>query len=109
MNIGQLRHKVTLEGPGPSVPDGDGGFTTVWTVLARVWADIRPATPRDLERRVASTVQATASHIVVIRWLPGVTTATRIKFGTRTFEVTGVQNPEEQDVSLVLACEEMGV
>lgn len=107
MNIGQLRHKVTLENPGALVPDGRGGFTQVPTQFAQVWADIRPATPRDLERRVASTVQSSASHIVTTRYVPGVTTATQIRFGARVFSVTGVQNPEERNISLVLACNEV--
>lgn len=119
MDIGSLRHRVTLENPGKAASDGDGGFTTPWTPLSppEVWASIMPATARDLERVLANTVQSTASHIVTIRFLEGVTTKTRLTkgprnadgtlpAGSREFHVTGIQNPEERNVSLVLACVE---
>lgn len=109
MNIGALRHLVTLEGPGTAVPDGRGGYTQVPTPLSpsQVWAEIKPATARDLERRMASTVQSTASHIVTMRYHPQVNTTTRITFGTRVFNVTGVQNIDERNVELVIAVEEV--
>jgi len=106
MDIGSLRHVVTLQTP-TTVPDGDGGFTTTWaTLLANVPAEIKPAGERDLERTIASTVQSTATHIVTIRYLAGVTTQTRVLFGAREFSVTGVANPQERDISLVLVCQE---
>jgi hypothetical protein len=37
-----------------------------------------PATARDLERVVAGTVQSSATHLVTIRYLAGVTTKTRV-------------------------------
>jgi SPP1 family predicted phage head-tail adaptor len=74
--------------------------------LATVWASIVPATARDLERVVAGTVQSSATHLVTIRYLAGVTTKTRVVFGSRLFSVTGVQNPEERNISLVLVCQE---
>lgn len=108
MNIGALDKLVTLQSPG-SVPDNEGGYTEAWTNLSpgTVWAAIQPATARDLERRVASTVQASASHLVTIRFHSGVTTKTRILFGTRIFNVTGITNPDEKNEALILACEEV--
>jgi head-tail adaptor len=119
MEIGTLRHLVTLDSPGTPVPDGDGGFTQAWTPLSppEVWASILPATARDLERVVANTVQAAASHLVGMRYHSGVTTKTRITkgprntdgtlpAGSREFQVTSVQNPEERNVELVLTCTE---
>ena len=109
MNVGTLRHRVSLENPGVAVPDGDGGYTQVNVPLSpsEVWADIRPATARDLERVTSGTVMASASHIVTIRYHAGVTTQTRILFGSRVLAVTGVQNPEERNIALVLTAEEM--
>jgi SPP1 family predicted phage head-tail adaptor len=109
MDIGALRHRVTLENPGTPVPDGDGGYTEAWTALspASVSASIVPATARDLERVVAGTVMATATHVVTIRYHSGVTTKTRVTFGTRVFSVTGVQNADERNIQLQLVCEEI--
>jgi SPP1 family predicted phage head-tail adaptor len=92
-----------------SVPDGDGGFTDVPVPLSppSLYAEIKPATARDLERLVSSTVQSTASHLVTIDYHPQVTTKTRVVFGARVFAVSGVTNPEERNRELVLACTEV--
>lgn len=106
---GAKRHLVTLEGPGSDVPDGDGGYTHVFTELdpSTMYAEIKPATARDLERVVSNVVQSKASHLVTMDYHSGVTTETRVLFGARTLRVTGVQNPEERNVELVLVCEEI--
>src|SRR5262245_46907989 len=111
-----LRDKtIRLQGPGgPPVPDGDGGYTTTPTDLAPsiVKAHIAPATATDLERNAAGTSIATASHLITILYHPQVTTETVITYDdqkagrTRTFSVTGVQNPEEANIVLVLTAEE---
>jgi head-tail adaptor len=108
MAIGELRHLVTLENPGVPVPDGEGGWTAVPAPLSpsQVWASITPATARDLERMVASTVQASASHIVIMRYHPGVNTSTKILFGSRILYVRGVQNVDERNITLRIAAEE---
>ena len=109
MNVGALRHRVTLQRPGDPVPDGDGGYTETWTTLgSRVPASVEPATARSLERIAASTVTSTASHLVTLRYLRGVTTKTRLVFhdgGTdRTMSVTGTHDTEERHRVLVLEC-----
>jgi len=110
MNIGALRHRVTLLTPGTPIPDGDGGYTETWTTLgSRVPAAVEPATARSLERIAANTVTSTASHLVTLRYLSGVTTKTRLTFHDttdRTFSVTGTHDEEERHESLVLECTE---
>jgi SPP1 family predicted phage head-tail adaptor len=106
---GRKRHYVTLDKPGTPVPDGEGGFTQAREPLSPPdwYVEIKPATARDLERVVANTVQSTASHLVTGDYRPDVNTQTRVTFGARIFEVTGVQNPEERNRDLVLVCEEV--
>jgi head-tail adaptor len=106
---GQKRHLVSLENPGGQVPDGDGGYTEVGVALQppQMYAEIKPATVRDMERVFAGTVQSTASHMVTMDYHPQVTTKTRLWFGTRLFAITSVQNPEERNLELVLSCEEV--
>lgn len=109
MDIQGLRHRVTVQNPSASVPDGDGGFTQTPAnaAPATVWAEIRPATARDLERVVGATVQSSASHLVRMRYHPAVTTQSQFRFGARVFNVTGVQNVDERNVELVIACQEV--
>jgi SPP1 family predicted phage head-tail adaptor len=104
------RHLVTLQGPtGTAVPDNEGGYAQLYADLspATAWAAIRPATARDLERVSSGTTIATASHIVEIDYHPQVTTQTRVIFGSRTLNVTGVSNPEERNIELILVCVEI--
>ena len=105
---GKKRHWVTLSEPGEPVPDGEGGFTETPVALSPpgMYAEIKPATARDLERVTAGAVQATATHLVTMDYHPEVTTETIVTFGTRTFSVTGIQNPDERDRELVLVCTE---
>lgn len=101
--VGELRHRIVLENPGTPIPDGDGGFTQVYTALtpSPVSAAIFPATARDLEYLSAGTVTSVASHVIQMRYHPGVTTQTRITFGTRVFNVTGLINVEERNIETI--------
>ena len=105
----QRRHLISLQGPGPGVPDGDGGVTQDWANLdpTHVYAEIKPATAKDLERVAAGTVIGTASHVVTFPYHPQVSLSTRILFGTRVFSVTGVSNPEERNVETICVCVEL--
>lgn len=119
MKFGAFRHVVTVE-EEQEVPDGEGGFTMQWVQLnpAKWHCSITPATVRDLEREAAGTVIATASHIIAGRFHPQITVKTRLTKGSRDaqgkltpgsreFNVSGVQNPEEKNESLVLMAEEI--
>ncbi len=111
---GQRRLLVTLDAPGPAVPDGDGGYTQGWAPLdpPTVFADVRPASTRDLERVIAGTVQSTATHLVTLPFHPGVTTTTRVRWTDEaqrphTANVTAVVNVDERCVEMVLGAMEV--
>jgi head-tail adaptor len=108
VSSGQRLHQVTLQNPSATAPDGDGGFTQTWADLAppKVFMSIQPASARDLEYMAAGTVAASATHLLRGPFHRGVTTQTRILFGSRTFQVTSVRNPEERNVEMILLCEE---
>lgn len=108
-SVGERPHRVTLQNPGPAVPDGDGGFTQSWTDLVppAVSAKIAPATAAGLERVTAGTVLATATHVVTMPYHPQVTTLTRVLFNGRQFSVTGVSDPDERHVETIAICVEI--
>lgn len=108
-SISDRPHRVTLQNPGPAVPDGDGGFTQSWTDLVPpAWSvKIAPATAADLERVTAGTVLATATHVVTGPYRPDITTLTRALFNGRQFAVTGVSDPEERHVETIAICVEV--
>jgi SPP1 family predicted phage head-tail adaptor len=107
--IGEYRNLVLVQAPGPGVPDGDGGTTSTWADLTPpTWyCRIAPATEKDLERVAAGTVLSTNLHIVKGAYRGDITTGGRLIFNTRRLNVTGVSNPEERNVELVLVCVEV--
>ena len=102
-------HRVTFQNPGPAVPDGDGGFTNSWTDLVppALSVKIAPATAKDLERVHGGTTISTNTYVVDAPYHAQITTKTRMLFNGRQFSVTGVGDPEERHVELVLLCVEV--
>lgn len=47
MSAPQLTRRLVLEGK-TLVPDGAGGFTSEWSELGTLWAELRPGTGRDV-------------------------------------------------------------
>ncbi len=120
LNPGDLIHLVTIQVPGAVTPDGQGGFTQAWVSLTPdEWASIAPATARDLERTMAGSVSASSTHLVRLHFREDVTVRGRIlhrrdghvatdaagapTVAARVFQVTGLQNVDEQDVELCLS------
>lgn len=106
---GLRRHRVTLANRGTTISDGAGGYTETPVPLdpSSVYAQIRPATQRDLERIMANVSLSVATHIVTMPYHSGVTTQTVLTFGTRTLHVTGVATPDEALRETVAACVEI--
>ena len=106
---GDRRHLVLLHNPGTAVPDGDGGYTQAPEPAdpEEWWVKIEAASQRNLERITAATVVSTATHILSGPYHEGVTTKTIIAFGTRTFHVTSVVNPDERNIETIAIAVEL--
>lgn len=109
ITTGAYRHVVQVEGPGPAVPDGDGGYTEGFGPLTpATWhCAISQATPKDLENIGSGTVIAQATHIVKGRYHAGITTKARLMFHGRILNVVAVVNVDERNIELHLACAEV--
>ncbi|WP_435007991.1 phage head closure protein [Tundrisphaera lichenicola] len=88
-----LRHKVVIQSVS-QVTDGQGGFTETWADGATVWCSITPI--KAYERVQAMQMQTPVSHKIVMRYRSDVTTANRLRFGSRVFEVKEAINVEER-------------
>jgi head-tail adaptor len=108
-SVAKRPHRVTLQNPGPPVPDGDGGFTQSWIDLVppALSVEIKPATAADLERVAAGTVLSTATSVITGPFHPQITTKSRLLFNGRVFNVVGDQNIEERNGEMVLVCVEV--
>lgn len=106
MRAGRLRHRVDLQ--KPVRVHTANGWTEDWQSYAsRVPAEILPATPSLVERRLGQTVQTPLTHLVTIRYRPDVQTTHLVKVGSRELHIRGLQNVRELNRELVLACEEL--
>lgn len=103
MKAAALRHRVSLQSSEDSA-DGGGGSTTVWSEVATLWASIEPL--KGVERVAAQQIETRLTHRVRLRHRLGVTTAMRIQFGSRIFNIHAVINPQERNRLLELLCEE---
>jgi len=103
---GQRRHVVSFEHP-TRTPDGEGGYTEVWTALdPPVWyVSIRPATARDAEAALAGTQITHVSHVVEGDYHPGVTTDTRMRFQSHVYQITSVIDVESRGETMELVAD----
>ncbi len=103
MKAATLRHRVSLQSAADTA-DGGGGTTTVWSDVATLWASIEPL--KGSERLFAQRLESRVTHRLRLRHRIGVTTAMRVKFGARIFNIRAVINPGERNRLLVVLCEE---
>lgn len=105
MNIGKLRHRITLQKQINSV-NNYGATVTTWRNVATVWADVRPLSGR--EYFSAQQVQSEVTTQIWIRYRQGIDPTMRIKFGKRLFAIVSVINAQERNITLQLLCKEGG-
>jgi head-tail adaptor len=102
---GARRHQVALQAITNRAALGEG-YVDTWTTYATVYAAIMPATASQVERSTSQTLQTPISHLVETDYRADVTTAHRLQFGTRYLYIRGLQNIDERNWTLMLACEE---
>lgn len=106
--IGDFVHLVELSKAGPTPDDPEGGYSRTFVALnPPVWyCSITAASARDLERVSGGLVTQTATHLIRGRYHPQLTADCRITFRGRAFEVTSVQDRNQQQNEMdVLAVE----
>lgn len=91
--IGEMRYRLALEAP-LETPDGGGGASRTWSLLAEVWGAIRPVT--GTERFEADGLSGRVSHEIWIRHRTGVTPDMRLRLGARVFEIRAVIDVNER-------------
>ena len=104
LNAGSLNKRIEIQSK-TSTADGLGGYSDVWATTKTVWCAIWPLSASDVIEGMKTSAQVT--HRVRIRYQSGITSAMRIKFGTRYFSIQGTPiNPNEANEYLDLVCKE---
>lgn len=78
--------------------DGMGGFDDTWSQFATAWCIIKPMS--SYERFQANQMETPTTHKITMRYMAGVTTAMRIIYESRVFEIKGIVNENEDDIYL---------
>ena len=102
LNPGSLNRKITIQVPAVT----QDAFTEPqqnWTDVGTVWAAIHTATGKEVYAASGFTSQMT--HSITIRYPAfAVQTNMRVLYGTRSFLIQGVSDPDESRVQVDLFC-----
>jgi SPP1 family predicted phage head-tail adaptor len=106
MNIGKMRHRITIE-QKTKVSDGAGGYTESWVPFVTVSSSIDPVSGKEYYE--AQQTQSSVSHKIRIRYKSGVLPSMRINFKGRIFAIESVINWEERNRDMMLMCSEVAL
>lgn len=109
LRAGRLRHRVSVLSPS-TARDSDFGepvaSSTAWSVDATVYAAVEPL--QGAERFAAQQDVGEVTHRILMRHSTAfsVTTAKRIRFGSRYFDIESAMNLEERGKALEIMAKE---
>lgn len=84
MNPGALDQRVRIE-TQVATADGYGGTSLAWSLVAEVWAMVRPVSGR--ERVAAAAIEAPAMYRFTLRRRTGLTEALRVVWNGQAYNV----------------------
>lgn len=85
--LGPMRHRLALE-DATATPDGGGGASVTWSLVAEVWAALTPLSGR--EGVEADGLQGRVTHEIVLRHRAGISPRQRFRMGARVFDIKAV-------------------
>lgn len=104
MNIGRLRHRVTLQRFG-SAPDGAGGYEETWATFATVYAAVEPLRGREFMEAQQTENEVTTR--IRIRPKDGIRPDMRVRYKDKTYRIETIINIEERNREMQLMCVEV--
>ncbi len=104
MNAGDLRHRVTIQ--KRSTDPTTGGLTD-WADYVAVWAKVEDLSDRDYFQAQMLGEASLVTSRITIRWRSDLDPHMRIKFGTRTFNIKAILDPDGRRRFLRIMCTEV--
>lgn len=109
MKAGLLRHKIKIE--QETVTRNEyGEEEKTWSIYASAYASVK--TVSDKEYFAAKQTQSERNTSFRVRYslkMSKINTEMRIKWGSRVFDIEGIQNENERDRSIVIVGREVDV
>lgn len=106
VRAGKLRHEVGLYTLAQT-PDGAGGQTEVYSLLATVFASIERL--EETEELNAGMQQNVTTHLINIRYCTGLSVSDQVRFGSREFEITEINDIDQRNYVQELKCVERSI
>lgn len=103
MRAGDLRRQVLLQ-RREVAQDDYGQRSITWVDVATTFAEINPLSGRELE--LAQAIKAEVSHTITIRYRPNITSALRVVYQGRYFNIHAVMDVDMRHRTLELSCSE---
>lgn len=103
VHSGELKQQIIIQ-IRTRVPDDKGGTVETWTTHATVWAGLKPSTGNEF--LLNDQVQSRVTTEITIRYRKKVTTAMRVNYGGRIYDIEAVIDPKEKHEKLLLMCRE---
>jgi SPP1 family predicted phage head-tail adaptor len=105
MAYGDYRHRVTIQTPAQGTADAWGATALTWADYQTCWAQIETAAPS--EQTQGPKTRQQQGLTVRTHYIAVVTSKMRVRWGSRYFEIQGVENPNNMDRETVLSCSEV--
>ncbi|MGP9834214.1 phage head closure protein [Marinobacter sp. NSM] len=88
MQIGKLRHRITIEKPGLTQDPQTGEMVPGWEAVTTVWAQKRPSSAREFKQSQAGQSEITGEF--QIRYREGIDATMRILHRGKIYNIEGV-------------------
>ncbi len=106
MKAGSLRHRCWIQEP-THTSDGFGGIGTSWGTVTICWGALEPLKGREWIESGLENSEITAKFRM--RYFAGIDPTMQLYFGSRTFEIVSVIDPDERHRELELMLKELVV
>ena len=101
--ISKFDKRITLQSVAQTT-DNQGGYTDVWSDGDTVWAFIEPI--KGYEKFQNAQMETPVTHKITIRYNSTATTAKRVKYGSRFFNIVEMINIDEADAYMKITAVE---
>jgi SPP1 family predicted phage head-tail adaptor len=102
--IGELNQRAQIEAR-TLTPDGGGGYSESWDVIANVWVSIAPSNGGDVFG--PDQTESRVRHKIALRRNSAIAAGQRVIVGTRTFRIHAVLDEGPNATTMTLLCEEL--
>ena len=102
---GARRHLITIEKPNPPTPDEVGGRVITYSTVGEYWASIETTGGMEANAKIKEGFlqrYGEVSHAITMLFVPDITSAMRIVFGEKIFNIVTVENADERNIELLI-------